>query len=215
MVGIPARQRRPCVTRTILPLCVCLCIRAVWLSNQHVCLEDPCLCSCHRTFETINCRIIDTLCCCGKIKDFYHQVSVFLLSVWKENFSVDTSKLCASKICAPMIRNNSNNGFFLFFLAAWSMTLICSYPSSPWGMCHIFRYCLPPIHRLCSSPSICRAFPNNASFSLIYLFFTPSQFLLPSFVPLSLFMLPHPSLSVTLWIFASLLRNTTQGTRAL
>lgn len=60
------------------------------------------------------------------------------------------------------------------------------------------------------SPSLSSAFPLS-----LYRFLAPVHFLLWAFLQLSPFTLLCPSLSVTLWIFASLLHNGTPGTRAL
>lgn len=99
------------------------------------------------------------------------------------------------------------------------MTLVCSCPSFDrfWWMSHTFRYCLPLIHSwLCSTPLQCL---SSQSLNLILL--RPSLLCcrrvspsLPAFLYLPVCS-RCPSLAVTLWIFACLLRNGTQGTRAL
>lgn len=109
-----------------------------------------------------------------------------------------------------MIRCDNNGRkeipFFTgLFSVAWSMTLVCSCP----GFYH--RMDEPQIQILPSSNPQCLSSRTlRPSFSLPYILILTSQ-LCPYLSLCSL----CPALSVTLWIFASLLRNGTQGTRAL
>lgn len=214
---------------------VFISLQAALLSHQNVTVEESGLCSRHQTlFETINSQLSNywffrlySVALVVNKKLFIPRRTIahflfphFFLQRNLLSFSVQHTK----NLSDPMIRHNNNDGvkipsFTGLFSAAWSMTLVCTCP----GFYH-FLMDGPQIQILpCSHPQLPLFCPSagplfnpSISFSFVHLFCAPLQFLLPSrlFLCLSLCSL-CPSLPVTLWIFASLLRNGTQGTGAL